>query len=53
VYANRLRSVIGTVISDAQSAFIKDRQILDEILVANVGVSPNSQSILIEFGFVS
>jgi len=35
VLANRLRSVIGTVISDAQSAFIKDRQILDGILVAN------------------
>ena len=35
VLANRLRSVIGTVISDAQSAFIKNRQILDGILVAN------------------
>ena len=33
--ANRLRSVIGLVISDAQSAFIKGRQILDGILVAN------------------
>ena len=35
VLANRLRSVIGSVISDAQSAFIKGRQILDGILVAN------------------
>ena len=35
VLANRLRSVIGLVISDAQSAFIKGRQILDGILVAN------------------
>jgi len=35
VLANRLRSVIGRVISDSQSAFIKGRQILDGILVAN------------------
>ena len=35
VLANRLCSVIGLVISDAQSAFIKGRQILDGILVAN------------------
>jgi len=35
VLANRLRSVIGLVISDSQSAFIKSRQILDDILVAN------------------
>jgi len=35
ILANRLRSVIGSVISDSQSAFIKGRQILDGILVAN------------------
>ena len=35
VLANRLRSVIGDVISESQSAFIKGRQILDGILVAN------------------
>ncbi|RHN60029.1 putative RNA-directed DNA polymerase [Medicago truncatula] len=35
VLANRLRSVIGSVVSDVQSAFIKGRQILDGILVAN------------------
>jgi len=35
VLANRLCGVIGSVISDSQSAFIKGRQILDGILVAN------------------
>jgi hypothetical protein len=33
--ANRLRRVIGSVISDSQSAFVKNRQILDGILIAN------------------
>jgi len=33
--ANRLRGVIGNVISDSQSAIVKGRQILDGILVAN------------------
>jgi len=35
VLANRLRSIIGSVISDNQSTFVKGRQILDGILVAN------------------
>ena len=35
VLANRLRSIIGSVISDSQSAFVKGRQTLDGILVAN------------------
>jgi len=35
VLANKLRSVIGSIISDSQSAFIRGRQILDGILVAN------------------
>jgi hypothetical protein len=33
--ANRFQNVIGSVISDTQSAFVKGRQILDGILVAN------------------
>jgi len=35
VLANRLRSIMGSVISDSQSTFIKGRHILDGILVAN------------------
>jgi len=33
--ASRLRLVVGSVISETQSAFIKNRQILDGILIAN------------------
>ena len=36
--ANRLRQVMGTVISETQTAFVKDRQILDSILIANEAV---------------
>jgi len=35
VLANRLRQVIDSVVSDVQSAFVKNRQILDGILIAN------------------
>lgn len=35
VLANRLRLIIGSVISDSQSAFVRGRLILDGILVAN------------------
>ena len=35
VLANRLRNVIGSVVSDSQSAFIKGKQILDGILIVN------------------
>ncbi|MCI57423.1 putative RNA-directed DNA polymerase, partial [Trifolium medium] len=33
--ANRLRQVVGSVVSEVRSAFVKERQILDGILVAN------------------
>jgi hypothetical protein len=33
--ANRLHLVIGSVISESQTTFVKDRQILDDILIAN------------------
>lgn len=35
VLANRLRKVVGSVISETQSAFVTNRQILDGILIAN------------------
>jgi len=35
VLANRLRMVVGNVVSTSQSGFIKGRQILDVILIAN------------------
>jgi hypothetical protein len=35
VLANKLKSVLEKVISKSQSAFIKGRQILDLILIAN------------------
>jgi len=33
--ANRLRQVIGSVVSEVQYDFVKNRQILDGILIAN------------------
>ena len=44
VLANRLRLVIGSVISDSQSAFVKGRQVLDGILVANEVVDDAQRS---------
>lgn len=35
VLTNRIKYVIGSLVSDIQLAFIKDRQILDSVLVAN------------------
>jgi len=35
ILANRTRQVIGSVVSEAQFAFLKNKQILDGILIAN------------------
>ena len=35
ILANRLRLVMGDLISASQNAFVRDRQILDPILIAN------------------
>lgn len=35
VLANRLKVVVGSIISKPQNAFIKNRQILDSVLITN------------------
>ncbi|WJX25077.1 hypothetical protein P8452_14152 [Trifolium repens] len=44
VLPNRLRLVIGSVISESQTAFVKNRQILDGILIANEVVDEAKRS---------
>lgn len=53
--ANRLRKVVGNVVSEYQSSFFKGRQILVGILIANkiVGDARSSKKelLLIKFDF--
>jgi hypothetical protein len=44
VLANRLGTVMGRVVSETKTAFVKERQILDGILIANEVVDEARQS---------
>ena len=44
VLANRLRMIIGRVISETHTTFVKDRKILDGILIANEVVDEAKKS---------
>ena len=39
VLANRLKKVVGKVVSKAQGAFVEGKQILDAVLIANEAIN--------------
>ena len=39
VLANRLKGVLAKVISTAQNAFVKEKQIMDVVLIANEAIN--------------
>ena len=43
VLANGIKRVMGQFISQSQNAFVKGRQILDKVLIANEAVRLNSE----------
>nr|CAN74099.1 hypothetical protein VITISV_028591 [Vitis vinifera] len=45
VLANRLKGVMGKLVSNSQNAFVEGRQILDAILVANEAIDSRKRSV--------
>ena len=43
VLANKLKKVVGKVVSKAQGAFVEGRQILDAVLIANKAIEASEE----------